>query len=315
VRDTDAKITTLIDHVRDHYVFPDVGARVAELVLGRLAAGAYRDLADEPLAAAVTKDMQSVNGDPHLRLLHSVPVLPEQTAEIRRLPGEAAAAGHGIARVELLAGNVGLLDIRRLYRPDESAAAASAAMNLVADADVLLIDLRRNTGGDPSMVALLCGYLFDVAIHLNDIDDRLLGVLRQYWTPPVVSGPSFGGTKPLYVLTGRDTFSGAEEFAYDLQQLGRATLVGETTKGGAHPSTRYRVGEHLMSSVPTARAVNPVSGTNWEGTGVRPDIEVAAGLAFDTAYRLALTHVVELGAAGARWSVAVQAAAALADLR
>lgn len=297
--------------VRDHYVFPDVGARVADLLVERLAT--YAELTASELAETVTNDMQSLHGDPHLRLLYSGVVLPDEQ-QVRRLAGEAAAGRHGIAKVELLPGNVGLLDIRRLYRPDESAAAVIAAMNLVADTDVLIIDLRRNTGGDPAMVALLCGYLFDEPIHLNDIDDRLLGVVRQYWTPAVVPGPKFGGTKPIYVLTSADTFSGAEEFSYDLQQLGRATLVGETTKGGAHPSTRWRLADHLMSSVPTARAVNPVSGTNWEGTGVHPTIEVAADLALDTAYRLALAHIIDLGDDGPRRQTAADAREALAEL-
>jgi C-terminal processing protease CtpA/Prc len=308
------RITTLAHQVRDHYVFPDAGARVAALLHERLADDAYRDLPDEHLAAVVTSDMQARHGDPHLRLLYSPAALPEQADEVRRLPGEAALAGHGIARVELLAGNVGLLDLRRLYRPEESGAAVVAALGVVADADVLVIDLRGNTGGDPSMVALVCGHLFDDAIHLNDIEDRLLGVVRQYWTTPVVSGRSFGGTKPVYVLTSGTTFSGAEELAYGLQQLGRAGLIGETTRGGAHPSTRWRIDEHLMSSVPTARAVNPVSGTNWEGVGVVPDVPVAEEHALDIAYRLALTHVLTLGADGARRSVAEQARQALADL-
>lgn len=308
------RVTTLADQVRDHYVCPEVGARVAALLRERLAAGAYRDLPDTELAAVVTSDMQALHGDPHLRLLYSPAVLPEQAGEVRRLPGEAALAGHGIARVELLAGNVGLLDLRRLYRPDESGAAVVAALNVVADADVLVIDLRGNTGGDPTMVALICGHLFDDAVHLNDIDDRLLGVVRQYWTTPVVCGRSFGGTKPVYVLTSGTTFSGAEELAYDLRQLGRATLVGETTRGGAHPSTRWRIDDHLMSSIPTARAVNPVSGTNWEGVGVVPDVPVAEQHALDTAYRLALAHVLTLGADGPRRAVAEQVRQAIADL-
>jgi hypothetical protein len=314
VPNSSEQIDLLARQVRDHYVFPDVGARLGALLSERLAAGAYQDLSDEELAAVVTGDMQALHPDPHLRLLYSPAVLPKPADELRRLPGEAALAGHGIAKVALLPGNVGLLDIRKLYRPDESGAAMVAALRVLADADVLLIDLRRNGGGDPSMVVLLCGHLFDVAIHLNDIDDRLLGVVRQYWTAPVVTGPSFGGTKPVYVLTSADTFSGAEELAYDLQQLGRARLVGETTKGGAHPSTRWWIGEHLMSSVPTARAVNPVSGTNWEGVGVRPDVEVPAAQAFDTAYRLALAHVLTLGGDGARRTVAEQAREALTEL-
>lgn len=286
--DWTTEITTLAAQVRDHYVFPDAGARVAELLLSRLPG--YAGLTADRLAATVTEDMQAGQPDPHLRLKYRADVVPA-ALEVVREPGEAARNRHGIAKVELLPANIGLLDIRALYRPDESGAAATAAMNLVADTAALIVDLRANRGGDPAMVALLCGYLFDDAVHLNDIHDRLRGEVRQYWTPPVLPGPRFGGTKPVYVLTSGETFSGAEEFAYNLQQLRRATLVGETTRGGAHPSTHWRIADHLVSSVPTARAVNPVSGTNWERVGVRPDVEVTAADAFETAYRLATAAV------------------------
>ncbi len=94
-------------------------------------------------------------------------------------------------------------------------------------------------------------------------------------------------------LPGATTFSGAEALAYDLQRLGRAAVVGETTRGGAHPRRAFRVHPHLEATIPVARAVNPVTGTNWEGTGVVPDIGAVADEAFDTAYRLALAQVVE----------------------
>jgi C-terminal processing protease CtpA/Prc len=311
VPDWSTEITALATQVRDHYVFAEAGGRVADLLADRMPG--YADLTAEELAARVTRDMQAVHPDPHLRLLYSEPVLPEQD-EVRRLPGEAAAGRHGIAKVELLPGNVGLLDLRRLYTPDESAAALTAALNVVADTEVLILDLRRNTGGDPQTVALICGYLFDGPIHVNDIEDRLLGVVRQYWTPVVLPGRKFGGHKPVHVLTSKDTFSGAEELAYDLRQLRRATLIGERTRGGAHPSTRWRIADHLMSSIPTARAVNPVTGTNWEGTGVEPHIEITADLAFDTAYRMALAHVLDLGDDGARRQQAAEARDALAEL-
>nr|BFE79994.1 hypothetical protein GCM10020093_025950 [Planobispora longispora] len=149
------------------------------------------------------------------------------------------------------------------------------------------------------MVALLCSYLFDEPTHLNDIYDRPGDSTAQFWTLPFVPGPRFGADKPVYVLTSGFTFSGAEEFAYDLQSRKRATVVGERTRR-AHPGVRYRVGAHLKSAVPCGRAINPVTGTNWEGTGIVPDIDLPAEHAFVHAYGLALRHVLELGEEGAR---------------
>jgi C-terminal processing protease CtpA/Prc len=247
-------------------------------------------LEDEAFATAVTDDLQSVNRDKHLRLLHSVEEVPERQEPIvrdeTRHRQDAELAGHGFAKVERLAGNIGLMNIRRLFDVSVSGAAAVAAMNLVADADVLLIDLRRNSGGDPAMVALLCSYLFDEATHLNDLYFRPSNSTTQYWTHPFVPGRKFGDRKPIYVLVSNYTFSGAEELSYNLQQLKRATLVGGTTRGGAHPGDCYRVSDHLVAAVPSGRAINPVSGTNWEGVGVQPDIAVSAEYAFGVAYSL-----------------------------
>ena len=165
------------------------------------------------------------------------------------------------------------------------------------------------------MVALLCSYLFDDDVHLNDLYHRADDSTAQFWTLPYVPGSRFGGTKPLYVLTSSTTFSGAEELTYNLQQRGRATVVGETTRGGAHPVQAYRVDAHLRATVPIARAINPVSGTNWEGTGVTPDVEVPAESAFQEAYRVALEHVMALGAAGVRRAVHDEAEEALGRVR
>lgn len=320
-RDWSTEIDTLVAHVRTYYVFPDVAERVCQLLRRRLGDGAYRNLADEKaLADVVTADLQSVNGDQHLFLQHTAQELPEQaapTVDSGRLRAEQAAlTGHGFARVERLPGNVGLLEIRNLYEPTLAGAgtAAAAAMNLVASGDVLLIDLRGNTGGEPEMVALLCSFLFDKRTQLSTLYFPAEDASLQYWTAPFVPGPTFGGSKPIYVLTSERTFSGGEGMSYDLQQCRRATLVGETTAGAANFHYPYRVSAHLLSAVPSGYPVNPVSGTCWEGVGVRPHVPTSAERAFPTAYRLALHHVLGLGAEGARRAVTQQARQALTEL-
>jgi C-terminal processing protease CtpA/Prc len=320
-RDWSTEIDIVVDQMTRYYVFPDVAEQVCRLLRRRLADGAYRELADEEaLADVVTADMQSANGDQHLFLQYSAQEIPdeqENTVDTGRLRAQQAAlTGHGFAKVERLPGNVGMVDIRKFYDPPVAGAgaAAVAAMNLVASADVLLIDLRRNRGGEPDMLTLLCSFLVDERTQLSTLyfpaDDRAL----QYWTAPFVPGPIFGGSKPIYVLTSSHTVSGGEGMSYDLQQGGRATLVGETTAGAANFHYPYRVSAHLLSGVPSGYPINPVSGTNWEGVGVQPDVPVPAGQAFETAYTLALEHVLGLGGSGARGDVVAEARQALAEL-
>ncbi|MFJ9608330.1 S41 family peptidase [Kitasatospora sp. NPDC101176] len=284
--DTAAVVESIADLVGANYVFPDVARQLAALLRRRGAEGSYRAGTAEELAEAVTADLRSVNGDLHLALKHhAAPVPPERgaaaLAEMRR---EFDASLCGVPRVELLDGGVAVLEIGPTMFPlDWAAQPLAAALSLVAPARALILDLRRNTGGDPDTVAFVCGYLLDGRTHLNTMLSRQGELAEQSWTPPFVPGARFGGSKPLSVLTSGNTFSAAEELAYDLQQLGRAEVVGEATRGGAHPREGWTVHPHLELSVPVARAVNPVSGTNWEGTGVRPDVPCDAGAALDRA--------------------------------
>ena len=153
-------------------------------------------------------------------------------------------------------------------------------------ANAIIFDLRDNHGGDPNMVALIATYLFDHPTHLNDIYNRRENSTHQYWTLSDVPGKRLVD-KPAYVLTSSETFSGAEEFSYDLKNLKRATLVGETTGGGAHLVSGHRIDDHFEIGVPFARGINPISKTDWEGTGVQPDVKVNAANALETAEKLA----------------------------
>ncbi|MFE9694804.1 S41 family peptidase [Micromonospora sp. NPDC005806] len=277
--------------VAEHYVFPELAERIAAHLGDRLRAGRYADVTDPAtLGALVTEDLQSVNRDLHLRLKHHTTALPERDQD----PDEGAwadlTARHmgGVARVERLAGNVGLLDLRPFLAPPLlGGAAVTAALGLLAGTDALLLDLRGNLGGSPDMTALVCGWFFAEPVHLHTMYDRA-GAGRQYWSAAHLPVPGYHPDKPVYVLTGPKTFSGGEELAYDLQQLGRATVVGEPTGGGAHPRVGFRTHPHLELTVPVARPVHAATGTNWEGCGVVPDVEVPAAEALDTAYRTVL---------------------------
>ncbi|MGK5738543.1 S41 family peptidase [Micromonospora sp. URMC 103] len=294
-----ADITAAVERtavvVDEHYVFPDVAARLAALLTDNLAAGRYAAAPDpRTLGALVTADLQSLNGDLHLRLKHH----EEELADRDRDPDDdrmvhlAASTMGGISRVARLDGNVGVLEIRPyLFPPQLAGDAMTAALRLLGGTDALLLDLRDNLGGSPDMVALVCGWLLDEPTLLHTMYDRTGEPVRQSWSAAWLPVPAYGAGKPIAVLTSARTFSGGEELAYNLQHLGLATVVGERTGGGAHPRIGFRAHPHLEVTVPVARPVHPVTGTNWEGTGVTPDVETPAAEALDVAHRAVLARL------------------------
>ncbi|MGC4942684.1 S41 family peptidase [Kribbella sp. DT2] len=314
------EIRSVIDRlaalVSEHYVFPDVGREIADRLTKASTEGRYDVLTDpEQLSAQVTTDLQLGNQDKHLRLKFHRGEVPDETdpvEEDRYWATRARLDAGGMSRVERLPGNVGLLAIKPLlYAPPHAGAAVSAAMSLLSATDALILDLRACVGGSPEQVAFICSHLFDgEPVHLNDLVTPATGDVRQFWTTHA-PGPSFGGTKPIWVLTSGSTFSGGEELTYDLQQLGRAKVVGERTGGGAHPRQGFKLHPQLEATVPLMRAINPVSGTNWEGAGVTPDLEVSADDAYDVAYREAIDHVLALPASPERLTVHDEARAHL----
>ncbi|MGZ9935799.1 S41 family peptidase [Streptomyces sp. NC-S4] len=274
-----------------HYVFPELGQELADLVRRRLADGAYDVATAEDLGRVVTADLQSRNGDRHLRLIHHAEQVPEEqnAATLAAMRRDFEASLGGIPRLELLDGGVAVLELTpNLFPLEWAAEPLGAALAVASRARALILDLRRNRGGSPDTVAFVCGHLLDERTLLNTMHWRKGDRREQSWSPAYVPGPRFGGEKPVYVLTSPRTFSAAEELAYDLQQLGRAVVVGETTGGGAHPREGWTLHPHLEASIPVGRSVNPVSGTNWEGTGVVPDLPCPAPDALALAHERAL---------------------------
>jgi C-terminal processing protease CtpA/Prc len=275
------------------YIFEDTAARMADALQARESAGAYDKVTSSAaFARQLTEDLQAVSHDKHLRVFYRADASGEKASpspeERTQHESMDRRANYGFERVERLEGNVGYLDLRMLAATTPRAQeVASAAMTFLAETDALIIDLRRNGGGSPHMIAYVSSYLFDDRTHLNDLYWRAAGRTDEFWTDPAVTGRKFGGSKPVFVLTSHDTFSGAEEFAYNLQSLKRATIVGETTGGGAHPGGEERVGDHFVLWLPRGRAINPVTRTNWEGTGVVPDVAVTADVALERAKELA----------------------------
>jgi hypothetical protein len=278
--------------LNEHYVFPDVAKKMEAALRQKLKAGAYDKVGNSAeLADALTRDLQEVSKDKHLNVLFA-PTQPPGTdpnaprdeaaeAEQRR---QRASINFGFEKVARLEGNVGYLDLRGFVGAELAGETAIAAMNFLSNSDALIVDLRKNGGGDPSMIQLLTSYFFEEPTHLNSFYIRKGNTTQQFWTSAHVSGKRM--TKvPIYVLTSPRTFSAAEEFTYNLKNLKRATIVGETTGGGAHPvQPHYLADVRLLAIIPFGRAVNPITGTNWEGTGVAPDLQVPADKALEAAH-------------------------------
>lgn len=281
------------------YVFPEVAEQLAEVLKDRTAEGRYAAAGTaEELGRLLTEDLQSVNGDRHLRVRfhpYEVPAEPGGASVVEMTRAADLSMG-GVPRIERLTGGVAHLELAPILFPTAmTGESLIAALTLVARAEALVIDLRECVGGHPHTIALICSYLLDGPTHLNTMYDREEDSYDQSWSLPYVPGARFGGSKPLYVLTSRATFSGGEELAYNLQQLGRAVVIGGRTGGGANPRVGFTVHPHLEATVPVARAINPTSGTNWEGVGVIPDVEVDPAEALAVAHRAALAEVARIG--------------------
>ncbi|MFF0553694.1 S41 family peptidase [Streptomyces sp. NPDC004311] len=282
-------IEQALGHIDAGYVFPERTPEIGSALRGHLASGAYDGLSGPDLCRTVTAHLQEVCPDKHLRLLwvdEPLSLEPEdQDAGRAAFLALLREENQGVRRVERLDGGVALVEITRIPTADEGAAAVGAAMQLAANSSALVLDLRSCLGGAPEGAAMWCSYFFpDDQVHLNDIHDRTTGTTRQYWTSAHLPAPRYLG-RPVYLLTGPTTFSGGEDVAYTLQAHGRATVVGETTRGGAHPTIRHTVTEHIQVTVPIARSINTVTGGNWEGVGVLPDLPVPADQALEAALK------------------------------
>ena len=271
-------IDAALEALEDRYVFPEVAAEMAHAIRARQRRGDYDAMQSEwAFARQLTEDLQQVSDDKHLWVDYLLPSLEPPAPP----PG-------GIEQARRLDGNVGLIPIRGFPTPDPQLRQALAeAMQTVHSTEALIFDLRNNGGGHPDTVVLVASYLFGPErMRFTSFHDRD-GLAEETFTSVELQGPRYGADKPVYVLTSDRTFSGGEEFAYNLKHFGRATIVGETTAGGAHPTEPVELPRDFVMGVPNARPVNPVTGTNWEGSGVEPDIAVPAYTALEVALRRA----------------------------
>jgi hypothetical protein len=287
-------LNSLAQELEARYVFPDMAKKLAAAVKAKQKARAYEKVTAAPeLARALTEDLLSVGHDKHLRVIFNRspmpsrppgPLPPQMLAELRK--------GNGaIPKLEILEGNVGYMRVNGVPEVDVAGPAVAATFAFLHNTDALIIDDRGNGGGDPNTVAVYVSYLSEgEPFVVNTFHWREGGRVEEFKTTEL-GDLAYGARKPVFVLTSPMTFSGGEELAYDLQALKRAVIVGEVTGGGANPVTLVGLGHQFAVTIPYATPINPITGSNWEQTGVSPDIRVSASAALSRAHALAIDRL------------------------
>jgi hypothetical protein len=292
---TPRQIDEIVDHLLSSlgdYVFPDVAAKLQSQI--RTHRSEYLAISDSnALATRLTEDLRAVGHDHHLQVAfgEELGMQKEPTpAEAQHARAFDLANGHGIRSSRRLPGNIGYVDLAYFSPDSDGGTAIGAAMQLIGGTDALIVDLRRNGGGSGDTATALLSYFFEEPTQLSSIVERKSGqpLERQKWTTPYVAGPRYLG-KPVFVLTSRRTHSAAELCAYDLKNTHRATIVGERTAGDANSSKgEIALGYGFAALIPNGETRSPITHTNWEGTGVEPDVVTNASDALIVVYKLAL---------------------------
>jgi hypothetical protein len=285
----------LADLMAEEYILPEIGRKTADLILSNIQAGVYDSLRKEQdLAEQLQRDARSLSRDRHIVVRYAPQqIRARQNPELREKRSKEARfrstfENHGFAEIRILPGGVGYIKLNSMQASPAAFDTAAAAMGFVASCHAVIIDLRWNPGGDSRMVQLIASYFLGPDPKLLDVFHyRKDNEVKQIWSSPAVPGRFLDKTD-LYLLTSGLTFSAAEGLAYDLQALQRATIVGETTMGGGHAVKTFSIQDKFMVYLPHALSKNPVTGENFQGTGVKPDVVTSRSEALTTAHALAL---------------------------
>jgi hypothetical protein len=296
-----AVIEALCENLENEYIFPEITEKYVRMLRDNLRSGKYDRISQpQEFALALTNDLRAVHRDEHLTVWFNPTwvkeernrkELDEQAIKLQERRGRTA--NYGFNEIKILPGNIGYLKLDGFTYDTNAQEAAVGAMGFLSNADAIIIDLRRNGGGSPEMVQFLCSYFLDnPRKHLNSFSYKDPGKLTQYWTYTYLPGKRLDNVD-LYLLTSANTFSAAEEFAYNLKNMKRATVIGENTGGGAHDNRFVILSDRFEMSLPFARAINPVTKTNWEGVGLEPDVKVPQDKALGTAQVMASKRLAE----------------------
>jgi C-terminal processing protease CtpA/Prc len=287
----------MLNLLKSSYVFPDVAERIEQIVLRKLYNKEYAKILDPTqFSEIITKDLQDVSKDKHLGLKFLQRPIgqneSDKNKEAEKRNRLLSLNNYGFDKVERLPGNIGYHKTLKFFEPEIAGDVAVASLNFLANTSAIIFDLRENTGGSAGMISLICSYLFKGRVHLNNFHWRKDNRIEQVWTNSHIQGTTLQN-KDVFILTSKRTFSGAEDFAYTLKTLKRATLVGERTSGGAHPGGFQRINDYFSVNIPIGRAVNPITNDNWEGIGVAPHIEVAEEQALNVAKYMIFKELLE----------------------
>ncbi len=294
-------LDSLLERLRKFYVFPDTVVKIEKAIRLYKKKGYYSNITDsKTFADTLTNQLFALAHDKHLSVSfndesptpYQTPIAHEED-KAKTFQRFKIQKNFGFSKIDILDGNVGYLKIEAFFPVKDAAQTATAAMNYLANTDALIIDLRPNHGGEPEMVQYLESYFFDtIPVHLNDLYWREGNKTIQYWTLPNISGKRYLN-KSIYILTNTETFSAGEAFTYDLQSLKKAIVVGEPTGGGANPGSDVNLTGQFVAFIPNGRAINPITKTNWEGTGVKPDFVTSKEKTLIEAQILALKKLAE----------------------
>lgn len=281
-------IDTLAVILRESYVDPEKGRMMADTLIHYKSSGRYNEITDGAvLSLRLTEDLWPICRDKHLSITFGKISEEDNTS----MPESDRTDNYGFRSSKVLENNIGYIRFDEFHHSDEAKEVAAEALETVTDCDALIFDLRYNSGGSPELVQFIYSYLFDKPTYMGSRYSRIHKDTTDFWTLTDIPGNPFGTHVPLYILTSSNTFSAAEEFAYFLKDLKRAIIVGEPTAGGAHPVMHISVNGYFGVRIPYARMMSPVSKTDWEGTGVIPDIRVSMDEALEAACKDAVKNL------------------------
>ncbi|MFD2179609.1 S41 family peptidase [Veronia pacifica] len=292
-KDNNEKMIREFSHlIKQHYFCPEIGHTTQRLLLKNIERNVYSSIPyNQELASKVSDDIFSVTRDKHFTLSYDPDFIAQKNqAELNKSTAKhwGDDVNYGFKEIKILKGNIGFIKLTGFYDTEFASTLAASAMHLVERTNALIFDIRENGGGYLNMVQLICSYLFGTEpVLLDEFHSNKKTVKNQCWTLPHVQGKKRSGI-PVFILTSHHTFSAAENFAYNLQSLNRATVIGEPTKGAATGVKTTVINELFWSNIPDSISVNPTTGQNWHCVGVRPNIRSSAEAAFDIAYDMAI---------------------------
>ncbi|MEG3125758.1 S41 family peptidase [Sphingomonas sp. GB1N7] len=305
-----AIVGALTSTLEANYAFPEITRKIVPALQDHLTKGDYDSIkTKEALAQRLTEDLIKVSGDLHFFVGvdakwvadFRAPAIPARKAELRKEELEKLEENNfGFDEVGRLSGNIGYLRFSYFANPELAYDTAAAAIRLIQNSDAVIIDLRYNNGGYLEMAQFLASYFFssekDQLLFDYNYNEDGKRIERGQWVLPGLPGKRMVGT-PVYILTGSTSFSAAEWLSYTMKKLGRATLIGERTAGGAHPVARKPVNDDIFVQVPIGQIRDPVDHGDFEGIGVQPDIESPSIDALRLAHKLALENLAKAGTA------------------